>query len=140
MEKAEKVALILAILLLSVGFASSVYLKKLEEKSEEILEGDYIKVNDDNISLNEIFNTCSQKTVTTDKGNFTGTPLSCIINLSNVADPEDHEYAIIGADGYQQTVSWDDMKKGILTEERNTIFPHLPRKFWVKDVVEIEVK
>ena len=65
--------------------------------------------------------------------------MACIINLSGVEQPEKHEYTIIGADGHPQTVEWEDMKKGVLTKERRVIFENLPKKFWVKDVVKIEV-
>ncbi|HEC88497.1 MAG TPA: hypothetical protein ENI52_04180 [Thermoplasmata archaeon] len=139
MERAEKFALICAILLLSAGFASSLYLKKVEKKTEEFLEEGYIEVNGINLGIDEIFKECSEKEISTFKGNYTGIPLSCIINMSGVENSDEHEYTIIGADGYSQTFSWEDIEKGILTKERKTIFPHLPGMKWVKDVVKIEV-
>ena len=75
--------------------------------------------------------------------NYTGALLSDIINMSKIKNPEEHKYTIAGPgkEGglYQKTVEWNDMKNGILTEDKRTIFPNLPRAFWIKDVIKIEV-
>ncbi len=132
MERAEKIAVSLAILLLSIGIVSAITLP--EEKM-----GDYIEVNGEKLYMDEIFDKCIERQIEAMGENYTGISLACIINLSNVGNPEEHEYSIIGADGYQKTVSWEDMKKGILTEKRRAIFPHLRKAFWVGDVIKIEV-
>lgn len=137
MERAEKIAVSLAILLLSIGIVSAITLP--EEKMGEEKMGDYIEVNGEKLYMDEIFEKCIERQIEAMGENYTGISLACIINLSNVGNPEEHEYSIIGADGYQKTVSWEDMKKGILTEKRRTIFPHLRKAFWVGDVIKIEV-
>ena len=139
MERAEKIGIAIAILLLSMSLVSAIYLKEREEKTEKIVAEGYIIVNGENISLDEIFKKCSIIEIEAMGENYSGVSLSCVINLSNVENPQEHEYTIVGADGYAKTVSWDDMKKGILTKERKTIFPHLRKAFWVKDVIKIEV-
>lgn len=123
MERGEKISIVIAVFLLSVGIVSAIY-----QSVEEV--GDTIEINGKKISIEEIFEKCSIGEEAS---------LACIINLSGVEQPEKHEYTIIGADGHPQTVEWEDMKKGVLTKERRVIFENLPKKFWVKDVVKIEV-
>ncbi len=140
MEIAEKVAVILAVLLLLVGAASSFHLQQIQKENEPLLEGDIITVNGKDMSMVKLFEACTQREVETVKGNYTGVPLACLINESGVAEPETHDYTIRAADGYEKTVQWDDMLNGIITEDRYTVFPTLPRAYWIHDVVEIEVK
>ena len=132
MERAEKIAGIIAIVLILIGIVSAFSLPKEEVK-------DYLEVNGEKISFDKIFERCQIKEIEAMGENYSGASLSCIINLSKVDEPESHEYTIIGADGYQKTVKWEDMKKGILTEEKRVIFPHLRKAYWVGDVVKIEV-
>lgn len=68
-----------------------------------------------------------------------GILLSDIVEDTGLANPEDHEYRIIASDGYTKTVSWDDMQNGIVQESKETYFSELPKQFYVKDVVEVEV-
>ena len=70
---------------------------------------------------------------------YTGVPLYSIIQFVGVNEPEKHYYTIIGADGYRKTVSWNDMKSGVLTENNRVAFENLPKAFMVRDVVKIEV-
>lgn len=70
---------------------------------------------------------------------YIGVPLYSIILFAGVSEPEKHSYIIIGADGYRKTVSWDNMKNGVLTENRRVAFEKLPKAFMVRDVVKIEV-
>ena len=71
--------------------------------------------------------------------NFSGIALDDIIIKSGVSSPENHEYTIIGADAYQKTVTWEDMKNGMLTEDNQVVFSDLPQAFNVRDVVEIKI-
>lgn len=132
MERAEKVAVVIAILLLFIGIVSALSLPK-----QKLVN--YIEVNGKKLGIDEIFEKCSEKEVEAMGENYTGVSLACIINLSDIENPDEHEYTIIGADDYQKTVSWKDMQKGILTKEKRTIFPHLRKAFWVGDVIKIEV-
>ena len=140
MEKAEKVVIILAIFLLSMSFASGVYLQQIEQNTKDILEQDFIEIDNIPFSLETIFLQCPLKTYATAEGNYTGVLISCIINVSGINNPNIHDYSIIGGDGYTKTVSWDDTKNGILTDTRYTVFPHLSRAYWIHKVVRIEVK
>jgi hypothetical protein len=70
---------------------------------------------------------------------YAGAPLENIITLAGVQEPESHTYVIHSSDSYQQTVEWEDMVGGIITEDRRMVLPGLPKKFWVRDVVKIEV-
>jgi len=77
---------------------------------------------------------------TTKDGNFSGIALDDLMVKTGVVHPEQHTYTIVGADGYQKTVTWENMKNGLLTSEGQTIFSDLPKAFRIKDVVSIEVK
>ncbi len=98
---------------------------------------DTIEVNGNEYTWDEIF----QDHKTIELGDHEGVMLSDLINDTGLEDPEGHEYKIIAADGYVKTVSWDDMMNGIIVKEtKMTYFPDLPKQFYVKDVVKIEVK
>ena len=142
MSRREFVISVIALLLLATGIASSLYLH-----SQQINRGDFITVGNEKIYMDDIFKKCRIVSVeVNDKGvmkNYTGALLSDIINMSKIKNPEEHKYTIAGPgkEGglYQKTVEWNDMKNGILTEDKRTIFPNLPRAFWIKDVIKIEV-
>ncbi|MGA1819912.1 MAG: hypothetical protein ACMUHU_02765 [Thermoplasmatota archaeon] len=73
---------------------------------------------------------------------YEGVPLATILEDAGVVDPEDHDYKIVGADGYFKTVTWRDMRSGILTnddEDRKVVFETKAKAYWVREVVEIEV-
>ncbi|MBC7128784.1 MAG: hypothetical protein H5T45_03515 [Thermoplasmatales archaeon] len=132
MEKAEKIVISIAILLLATGILSNAFIPEEELK-------DYIDINGKKISTEEIFEKCELKELEAKNKSYYGTSFSCIIKIADIENPEGHNYAIVGSDGYKKTVSWDDMEKGILTKEKRAIFPHLPGAFWVQNVVKIEV-
>ena len=140
MKKPEKIVLIIAIFLLSMGLTSGIYIEKKTDENEKTFIADgYLEVEDFLLALDNIFSNCTSHIRVTDRGNYSGVSLSCVINISNIQNPELHDYAIIGLDGYTKTVSWMDMKKGILTNDRYAVFAHLPRAYWIKDVLRIEV-
>ena len=139
MEQSEKIVLIIAIFLLSMGLVSGVYIEKEKDENETLFADGYLQLEDSFLALDNIFSSCASHICVTDRGNYTGVSLSCIINISQVQYPEMHDYAIIALDGYMKTVSWMDMKKGILTDERYVVFSHLPRAYWIKDLLRIEV-
>ncbi len=69
---------------------------------------------------------------------YEGIKLSTLVTDAGVSDPEGHDYEIEGSDGYQKTVTWEDIQNGYLVKENKvTIFPELTKSFWVKDVIEI---
>jgi hypothetical protein len=58
---------------------------------------------------------------------------------TGIGNPEQHTYTLKGADGYEKTVTWENLKNGLLTKDRESIFSDLPKAFRVKDIVIIEV-
>ncbi|MCI0496778.1 MAG: hypothetical protein L0Z54_00560 [Thermoplasmata archaeon] len=69
-----------------------------------------------------------------------GYPLSDLVNATGLAGQESREYRIIGADGYQRTVGWTHMLKGIIIARgKEVYFPDLAKQYSVHDVVAIEV-
>jgi hypothetical protein len=84
----------------------------------------------------EVFFT-SARTKTVEK--YDGVVLEDVVTSSGVAGPEAYTYTFVGGDGYQKTVKWADLKQGILTRDRMVVFPHLPKMYRVRDVVEVRV-
>jgi len=130
----EKIISIFAILLLLVGTSSAVYVEvnKISTAS--------IKINGQEYSIEELFNLGEIITIDTDEGEKIGVSIESMIIKSNIGCPPCFIYIIKGADGFQQTVEWEIMKTGILTDYPRVYFPDTAHKFWVKGVYEIEVK
>ena len=59
---------------------------------------------------------------------------------TGVSHPDQHTYTLHGVDGYEKTVTWENMKNGLLTKNQESVFSDLPKAFRVKDIVTIEVK
>jgi hypothetical protein len=112
--------------------------------SIEPVDGDTITINDKFYTWMQPFDIFTADIQMTDDENNTyeGILLSDLINGTSVDDPQDFNYTITASgDGYSVEVTWDDMLMGILVndEDHKTFFPHLEKKFRVKDVVEIKV-
>lgn len=101
--------------------------------SQETRETDGILVGGNNLSLAELSGACGLR----EAGGYSGVSFDCIVYEAGVVGPEGYSYTIVGSDGYQKTVNWGDMEQGFLTNESFAVFPHLPKAFWVKDVVEV---
>ncbi|MCD6356893.1 MAG: hypothetical protein J7L66_06355 [Anaerolineaceae bacterium] len=127
--KKNKLILIFAIVVILVGIGSSVYVNALQVDTK------HITVNGQDFSIDQLFDNSEEKTYET----YSGIALDDMIIKAGVEHPEKHEYTFIGADGYQKTVQWENMINGLLTKERKSIFPDLPKAFRIKDTVEIEV-
>ncbi|MCK4614084.1 MAG: hypothetical protein KAU14_04705 [Thermoplasmata archaeon] len=97
---------------------------------------DTVTVNGKEYAWDEMF----EDFETTTLNGHEGILLSDLVNDTALKDQEDHDYKIVGADGYFKTVSWDDMQNGLLVkEDKMTVFPEKTKGFWIKDVIEIEV-
>ncbi len=83
--------------------------------------------------------TGSQKQINNSYGTFEGVTLTFVLEKAGVSQPEEHEYTFVGADGYKKTVSWIDLQEGLITRERRVIFANLPRAFFIRNVIKIEV-
>ncbi len=94
-----------------------------------------ITVNGKEYSYDAVFSDFPHKTL----NEYEGVGLSDLVNDTGLKNPENHEYLLIGSDGYQKTVKWTDMENGILKLNKTSYFPDLPRQFYVKDLVKIEV-
>ena len=128
MEK-NKLNLILAIIVFLVGIGSSIYVQATKIDSKHII------VNGKDYTIDQLFDISEEKTYET----YSGIALDNLIVKTGVEDPETHEFIIIGADGYQKTVKWENMSNGLLTKDGESIFSDLPKAFIVKDIVEIKV-
>jgi hypothetical protein len=97
-----------------------------------------IQINGRQYTVNQLFS-FTQPRVFSDS-NFSGIALDDLMLKTGVTSPQDHTYTLVGADGYQKTVTWDNMKNGLLTRNGVSVFSDLPKAFRVKDIVRIEVK
>ena len=106
-------------------------------------------VNTDTITVNgrlfvwmQVFHIIDSPVEIMDEENNTleGVYMSAVVNITLLENPGSYTYNLIGADGYNQTVTWDDMMNGILVEdEMKCYFPQLAKKFNISDIIEIEV-
>ena len=130
----EKIIPIIAMSLLLVGTSSAIYVHETQ------IGKNIIKINENEYTIDQIFNIGSIKTVDTDDGEKTGISLEDLIFKLGINCPDCHMYTIKGNDKYQQTVSWDILKTGVLTDYQKVYFPDTAHYLWVSNVVEIEVK
>ena len=129
----EKIIPIFAMIVLLIGISSTIYVHANQ------IEKDTIKINGQEFTMNQLFSMGAQRVVETDEGEKTGISLDELIITVGVGCTDCHEYTIKAKDGYQQTVNWDILKTGILTDYGRVYFPDTAHTFWVRDVIEIEV-
>ena len=121
-------------IVLLIGIFSTIYVNAYQ------IEKDTIKINGQDFTFDQLLSNGVEQTIETDEGEKTGIALNDIIIYSGVDCTQCHEYTIKAKDGYQQTVNWDILKTGILTDYKRVFFPDTAHSFWVRDVIEIEVK
>ena len=75
-----------------------------------------------------------------------GVSLSAIINHSGLKNPREHQYRLVASDGYSKNVTWSDMLEGALVRTLDgknvtlkSAFPSLPKRYSVRQLVEIQV-
>jgi hypothetical protein len=129
----EKIIPIIAMSLLLVGTSSAIYVNETQ------IDKETIAINGSEYTVDQLFKIGTIKTIETDDGKKTGVALEELMYKFNINCPECSSYTIKGSDNYQQTVDWDIMKTGVLTDYRNIFFPHTAHYLWVKNIVEIEV-
>ena len=99
-----------------------------------------VVVNDIEYSWDDLFSDFETVTFVADEAEYEGVLLSSIVLDAGVVDAETRGYRIVGSDGYQKDVTWEDMSNGYLVMEDNvSIFPELTHSYWVKGVVGVEV-
>ncbi len=122
---------IIALCVLAIASISSIYVYTTQATT------DTITINGHTYTIDQVFTNTKPRTFPT--LNSSGIALDDLIIQSGVKHPELHTYTIIGSDGYQKTVTWENMKNGLLTQNRKTVFSDLPKAFNIKDVTTIEV-
>lgn len=130
----EKFIPILALLILIAAGTSSAYVYTTQ------IDKETISINGEEYTIDQLFYFAEEKTITTMEGEKVGISLEDLISKVGVGCPSCNDYTIKAKDGYQQTVEWDIMKTGVLTDMKKVYFPDTPKKFWVGDIIEIEVK
>jgi hypothetical protein len=135
--KKEKMLPIFTIIILSIGTISNIYVNA--QKPLIIDSNDTLIINGVSTDINDLFSMMQLKTIETDEGEKIGISLDEIIQNNGITGPSGYSYTLIALDGYQQTVIWDYMQNGILTEDCRVFFEGLPHAFWVRDVIEIKV-
>jgi hypothetical protein len=123
---------LLALVLLLLASTSSLYVYATQTTTETLL------VNNQDYTIDQLFSMTKPRI-----GNdtqYTGIALDDLMRKTGVSNPEAHRYTLRGADGYEKTVTWENMQNGLLTKNRESYFSDLPKAFRVKDIVTIEVK
>ena len=116
-------------LVILVGIGSSIYVNAIQVKSK------HINVNGQDYVIDELFDISEEKIYET----YSGIALDDLMLKTGVENPEKHEYTIIGADGYQKTVKWENMTNGLLTKDGKSIFSDLAKAFRIKNIMGIKV-
>ena len=120
---------IIAFVIILIGAGSSAYVYVTTFDSE------YIIINNQDYTMDQLLFIGEHREFET----FSGIALDDLIIKIGVPNPETHEYTITAADGYQKTVKWENMKNGLLTEDKISVFSDLPKSFRVRDIIKIEV-
>ena len=126
----EKLIPIFALIVIIIGSLSSIYVYATTAES------DYITINNTKYTIDQLFFIGEERTI----DDYSGIAFDVVIFKISVSNPKTREYTLIASDGYQKTVKWENMENGLLTEEGQSIFSDLPKAFWVKDIIKIEVK
>jgi hypothetical protein len=130
----EKIIPILAIGVLLLGIFSALYVNATQINKETIT------INGNEYTINQLFSICKSRSIETDDGEKTGIALDDLMLKVGVSCPTCHKYIIKAEDKYQQTFSWDILKTGLLTDYSRVYFPETAHTFWIRNVIEIEVK
>jgi hypothetical protein len=130
----EKLLPVFAIIILLIACFFALYVHATEVDSEKI------KINNQEFTINEFFSIADTRTIITDEGEKTGIALDDLILKTGSLCPSCNTYTFKAKDGYQQTVTGDYLQKGVLTKDKRIYFSDTPHSFWVRDIVEIEVK
>lgn len=123
---------IFALLILIIASTSSIYVYATQTTTETLL------VNGQYYTIDHLFSITKPRVF--HDADSTGIAFDDLIVKIGVSHPEQHTYVLRGGDGYEKTVTWENMKNGLLTTERESFFSDLPNAFHVKDIIEIEVK
>ena len=137
-QEKQNIIPLLAITVLLIATASTVYVHATQ--NQQSIDSESIMINNQTFTMNTLMQSFTNMTIQTDDGEKTGIALSNLLLSTNLDCPTCHSYILISSDGYQQTVDWDDMQQGVLSLEKRVYFPNLAHAFWVRNIIEIEVK
>jgi hypothetical protein len=134
MKTGKEIIPIIAMIVLLIGTASTLYVHATQ------INKDTITINGQEFSIDQLFSMVDTKTIETNEGEKTGIALDDLMIKVGIGCMSCNNYIIKAKDKYQQTVNWDVMKTGILTDYSRVYFPDTAHTFWVRDVIVIEVK
>jgi hypothetical protein len=134
MKTGKELIPIIAMIVLLIGTVSTLYVHATH------INKDTITINGQEYSIDQLFSMVDTKTIETNEGVKTGIALDDLMIKVGISCMSCNNYIIKAKDKYQQTVNWDVMKTGILTDNSRVYFPDTAHSFWVRDVIEIEVK
>jgi hypothetical protein len=127
----ERLLPIFAVLILLTACASSLYVYATHSTADTIL------INGQDYTIDELFLLAAPRSM--NDSEYSGIALDDLMVKTGISNLEQHTYTLEGADGYKKTVTWDNMKNGLLTHDRTSVFSDLPKAFRVKDIITIEV-
>jgi hypothetical protein len=130
----EKIIPILALIVILISGTSTAYIYMTQ------IEKETIAINGEEYTIEQLFYIGKIITIQTTEGEKTGVSLEDLILKIGISCPTCFEYTIKGIDGYEKTIGWDILSSGILTDLYTVYFPDTPKAFWVRDIVEIEVR
>jgi len=123
---------ILALILLFIASSSSLYVYATQSTTDTLL------INGQYYTMDQLFSIAKPRSF--NDSQYIGIALDDLMLKTGVSNPEQHTYTLKGSDGYEKTVTWENMKNGLLTKNRESVFSDLPKAFRVKDIITIEVK
>ena len=130
----EKLIPIFAMIVLLIGTFSAIYVHASQ------IDKNTITINNQEYTIEQIFLIAEPKSIETDEGIKSGVSLMDLMSHVGIGCTSCNEYTFKAKDGYQQTVDFEILKTGILTDYSCVYFPNTAHALWVRDVVVIEVK
>lgn len=129
--KQNRLLPLFATLIVMISSVFSIYIYATQATTNTLL------VNGHQYTIDQLFSLTQPRTL--NESEYTGIALDDLMLKTGVTKPEQHTYTLRGSDGYEKTVTWENMKNGLLTNKSQTIFSDLPKAFYVKNIVTIEV-
>ena len=131
----ETIIPIIAMVVVLIGVFSTIYVDASTTDKETIT------FNGQDYTIDQIFSLSSVRTIQTDEGIETGAALDeFVVKTSSDSCHSCGKYTFMASDGYQQTVDWSLIQKGVITKEKRVFFPDTAHALWVRDVIEIKVE
>ena len=130
----EKLIPIFAMIVLLIGTFSAIYVNATQ------VDKDTITINGEEYTIDQIFSIARSKEIETDEGMKSGISLEDLMIKVGISCVSCSKYTFKAKDGYQQTVDFEILKSGILTDYSRVYFEDTAHALWVSDVIEIEVK